>query len=68
MIDRYIEANTSRRPDDLLRVRVIVEDWVAKGAIETLDSIPGGFERPDQGRADAREGRSVPLEDLDDDQ
>lgn len=31
---------------------------------EILDAIPGAFERHEQGRADAREGRTLPLEDL----
>lgn len=31
---------------------------------EILNAIPGAFERHQQGRADAREGRTIPLEDL----
>jgi len=31
---------------------------------EILDAIPGAFERHQQGRADAREGRTKPVEDL----
>ena len=31
---------------------------------EILNAIPGAFDRHQQGRADAREGRSKPVEDL----
>jgi len=31
---------------------------------EILNAIPGAFERHQQGRADAREGRTMPLDDL----
>ncbi|TVP44031.1 MAG: hypothetical protein EA350_12440 [Gemmatimonadales bacterium] len=31
---------------------------------DIINAIPGAFERHQEGRADAREGRTIPLEDL----
>lgn len=56
----HLQAGTLAR--SLLSTAIDEADPNPAAITETLDAIPGAFERHQQGRADAREGRTIPLE------
>jgi hypothetical protein len=58
----HIQAGTLARA--LLSSAIDQADPNAETITQILDAIPGAFERHQQGRADAREGRTMPLAEL----
>jgi hypothetical protein len=58
----HVQAGTLAR--SLLSTAIDEADPDPAVITEILNAIPGSFERHQQGRADAREGRTMPLEDL----
>lgn len=58
----HIQAGTLAR--SLLSTAIDEADPDPSMITEILDAIRGAFERHEKGRTDAREGRTVPLEDL----
>ena len=58
----HIQAGTLARA--LLSSAIDQADPNAGTITQILDAIPGAFERHQQGRADAREGRTMPLGEL----
>jgi hypothetical protein len=58
----HIQAGTLAR--SLLSTAIDEADPGSAKITEILNAIPGAFERHQQGRADAREGGTIPLEDL----
>lgn len=58
----HVQAGTLAR--SLLSTAIDEVDPSPSMITEILNAIPGAFERYQQGRADAREGRTLPLEDL----
>ncbi len=58
----HIQAGTLARA--LLSSAIDQADPDAETITQILDAIPGAFERHQQGRADAREGRTMPLTEL----
>ena len=58
----HVQAGTLAR--SLLSVAIDQADPEASTILEVLEAIPGSFQRHEQGRADARAGRTIPIEDL----
>jgi predicted transcriptional regulator len=58
----YVQPGTIAR--SLLSTALDLADPDAASITEMLDSIPGAFERAQEGLAAARAGRFVPLEEL----
>ncbi len=58
----HVQAGTLAR--SLLSTAIDEADPSPAMITEILNAIPGAFERHQQGRADAREGKTIPLEDL----
>jgi hypothetical protein len=58
----HVQAGTLAR--SLLSTAIDDADPSPASITEILDAIPGALERHQQGRADALEGRTIPLEDL----
>lgn len=48
----------------MLSTAIDQADADASMVTDILDAVPGAFERHQKGRADAREGRTLPLADL----
>jgi hypothetical protein len=57
-----VQAGTLAR--SLLSTAIDEADPNSATITEILDAIPGAFERHEKGRADAREGRTLPIDDL----
>ena len=67
--DEFMELLEAAGEDEIVGGVPPVEDrglGADEGAAVTdiLDAVPGAFERHRQGRTDAREGRTIPLEDF----
>jgi predicted transcriptional regulator len=58
----HVQAGTLAR--SLLSTAIDEADPNSGTITEILDAIPGAFERHEKGRADAREGRTLPIDDL----
>ena len=58
----HVQAGTLAR--SLLSSAIDQADPDPSMVTEILDAIPGAFERHERGRADAREGRTLPLDSL----
>ena len=58
----HVQPGTLAR--SMLSTAIDRADPDAQMITDILDAIPGAFERHQKGRADAREGRTHPLDDL----
>ena len=58
----HVQPGTLAR--SLLSTAIDEADPDSATITEILDAIPGAFDRHEKGREDAREGRTIPLEDL----
>jgi predicted transcriptional regulator len=58
----HVQAGTLAR--SLLSTAIDEADPSSGRITEILNAIPGAYERHQQGRRDAREGRTLPLDDL----
>ena len=58
----HVQAGTLAR--SLLSTAIDEADPNPAMITDILNAIPGAFQRHQEGRSDAREGRTIPLEDL----
>lgn len=58
----HVQAGTLAR--SLLSTAIDEADPSPGAITDILNAIPGAFERHEQGRADARQDRTIPLEEL----